>query len=237
MSKKRLLLISNSYSHGANYLDHCAEAIASFLEDAQEVFFVPFAKHSSNWEANTNTARERFAEFGVQLHSILDLNHEARDPHTTAFFVGGGNTFRLLSTLYVKGLTRFIAENVMSGVPYIGASAGSNVACPTIMTTNDMPIVQTSTLEAMGLVPFQINAHYLDADPESTHKGETREERITEFHEENSVPVIGLREGSWLRVEDELVMLEGTTGAVLFRRDQTPEACTPNSDVTELLGS
>lgn len=237
MSKRKLLLVSNSYSHDADYLDHCAEAIESFVGHTREVFFVPFAKHQSRWQSYTDFARERFAKFGAQLRSILDFDPEACDPQTTAFFVGGGNTFRLLNTIHTEGLIQLIVEKVMSGVPYIGASAGSIVACPTIITTNDMPIVRPSTLEAMGLVPFQINAHYLDADPESTHMGETRERRIAEFHEENSVPVIGLREGSWLHVEDERVMLGGITGAVLFRKGQPPVACTPDSDISELLGS
>lgn len=237
MKEKRLLLLSNASVYGLAPLEHCAEAIKVILRDIREVFFVPYAVHSSHWEAYTNMVGGRFAElFEVQFRSILDLNPEACDSHTTAFFVGGGNTFRLLNSLHSEGLNYLIAEKVMEGAPYIGVSAGSNVACPTISTTNDMPIVQPATLEAMGLIPFQINAHYLDTDPESTHMGETREKRIAEFHEENTTPVIGLREKSWLRIEDGRVILEGTAGAVLFRREYSPTSCMPNSDLTELLG-
>jgi dipeptidase E len=219
----RLLLISTSTLHGSSYLDHCAAAIEQFLHPgASRVLFVPYALFDR--EAYAARARGRFAQMGLELESIHDATGGARAAveRAEAFFVGGGNTFRLLDALWSQELIEPIRRRVRAGVPYVGSSAGSNVACVTIKTTNDMPIVQPPTFNALNLVPFNINPHYLDPVPGSTHMGETREERIAQFHEENLPPVVGLREGAWLRVDDRGVMLEGSTGARLFRRGQAP---------------
>jgi dipeptidase E len=215
----RLMLISNSTLYGSGYLDHCAAAMQAFLRPASRVLFVPYALHNRGGYAAR--ARARFAQMGLGLDSI----HDAADPvaailRAEAMFVGGGNTFRLLDTLWRGQLVEPIRARVRSGLPYIGSSAGSNVACVTIKTTNDMPIVEPPTLHALDLVPFNINAHYVDPVPGSTHMGETREQRIAEFHEENDPPVVGLREGAWLLVEDGAVTLQGTAAARLFRRGQ-----------------
>jgi dipeptidase E len=144
-------------------------------------------------------------------------------------FVGGGNTFRLLNTLYYYELLPWIRERVRTGMPYMGASAGSNIAGPTIKTTNDMPIVQPPSFDALGLVPFQINPHYLDADPNSTHMGETREQRLREYLEENEVPVVAIREAAMIRVEGDVVTLEGNAGARIFRRGREPYEIEPGN--------
>ena len=224
----RLLLISNSTLHGSGYLDHCAAAIERFLRPGvSRVLFVPYALFDCDGYAAR--ARERFARMGFELQSI----HDAPDGATAAveraeaIFVGGGNTFRLLNALWRKELVEPIARRVRAGLPYIGSSAGSNVACVTIKTTNDMPIIQPPTFDALHLVPFNVNPHYLDPTPGSTHMGETREERIAQFHEENLPPVVGLREGAWLLVDERGVTLEGRTGARLFRRGQVPEEFRP----------
>jgi dipeptidase E len=150
-------------------------------------------------------------------------------------FIGGGNTFRLLKALYDHDLLGVIRERVSRGMPYIGSSAGSNIAAPTIRTTNDMPIVQPPSFDALGLVSFQINPHYLDPDPNSTHKGETREERIIQFLEENETPVVGIREGAMLRIENGKTQLRGSTGARIFRRGHEPVETVPGDYLDELV--
>ena len=226
----RLLLISNSTLYGGGYLDHCAAAIEQVLRPGvSRVLFIPYALFDR--DAYAARARERFARMGFGLDSIHAVagRPAAAVERAEAIFVGGGNTFRLLDALWRNDLIEPIARRVRGGVPYIGSSAGSNVACVTIKTTNDMPIVQPPTLDALNLVPFNINPHYLDPVQGSTHMGETREERIVQFHEENVPPVVGLREGAWLRVDDGAVMLEGSTGARLFRRGQPPEEHSPGT--------
>ena len=150
--------------------------------------------------------------------------------------IGGGNTFRLLKALQDLELLEPIRRKVKSGAPYIGSSAGSNVAGPTIKTTKDMPIVQPRSFDSLGLVPFQISPHYLDPDPNSTHMGETQEERILQFLEENETPVVGIREGAWLLIENGAVTLKGKTGARIFRRGQAPVEVTPGTEISKLVG-
>ncbi|HEX5602633.1 MAG TPA: dipeptidase PepE [Pyrinomonadaceae bacterium] len=214
---RRLLLISNSTLHGSGYLDHAESEIRSFLGDAKRVLFVPYALFDRDkYAAN---ARQRFQKMGYELTSV----HTAANPvaaidETDAVFIGGGNTFRLLKALYEFDLIDAIRKRVSNGMPYIGSSAGSNVAAPTIKTTNDMPIMQPPSFNALGLVSFQINPHYLDPDPNSKHMGETREERIVQFLEENDTPVVGLREGAMLRIENGETILRGSTGARIFRK-------------------
>ena len=152
------------------------------------------------------------------------------------FFIGGGNTFRLLKALYDFDLLGAIRRRVDAGMPYIGSSAGTIVACPTIKTTNDMPITQPPSFEALGLVSFQINAHFQDADPDSTHMGETREERILQFLEENDSPVVGLREGAMVRLENSSLMLKGTSGARIFRKGRDPFEITSGTRLDDLVG-
>jgi dipeptidase E len=227
---KQLLLISTSTVYGTPYLEHAFEEIRSLLGTTSRVLFVPYALKDMN--AYAARARSAFGKIGYALDSI----HEQPDPavavnRAQAIFVGGGNTFRLLKMIYAAALLEPIRARVLEGMPYSGASAGANLACPTIRTTNDMPIVEPPSLNALRLVPFQINPHYLDPDPSSTHMGETRETRIHQFHEENETPVIGLREGAMLRVADDRVQLRGNAGARLFRRGQSPVELAPGADV------
>ena len=231
---KRLLLISTSTVHGTGYLDHAEEEIRSFLGVTARVLFVPHAL--KDLDGYTARARSRFEEMGFALDSL----HEAPSPRAaveaaSAVFVGGGNTFRLLSVLRRLGVMDALRQRATHGMPYLGVSAGSNLACPTIRTTNDMPIVEPPSLEALGLVPFQINPHYLDPDPASTHMGETREERLLQFLEENETPVVGLREGAMLRVEGESVLLQGIAGARIFRRGRDPVEAKPGAAIGTLL--
>ena len=231
---KRILLISNSTLYGSGFLDHAEPEVRSFLGNLKSVLFVPFALYDRDKYAAT--AQQRFAKMGFGLSSI----HTAPDPkqaihEAEALFIGGGNTFRLLKALYDFDLLGPIRERVGAGMLYMGSSAGSNVAGPTIRTTNDMPIVQPPSFDAIGLVAFQINPHYLDPDPNSKHMGETREERIRQFHEENDMPVVGLREGAMLRIEEGETVLRGSSGARIFRKGLEPIETLPGAHINAFL--
>ncbi|MEW2353112.1 dipeptidase PepE [Spirillospora sp. NPDC029432] len=229
-----LFLLSNSRTHGRAYLEHATEEIEDFL-GGRRLVFVPFALRDH--DGYTATVGAAMRPLGIEVtgaHTAADPRDLVRDAEVV--FVGGGNSFRLLSTLQRTGLREVIRERVEAGeLRYMGSSAGTNMACPTLRTTNDMPIVQPESFEALGLVPFQINPHFLDADPGSTHMGETREQRVTEFLEENDVPVLGMREGAWLRVSGRKAALGGTTGARLFARDSEPRELAPDADLSFLL--
>ncbi|XP_029283713.1 alpha-aspartyl dipeptidase [Cottoperca gobio] len=235
--KKRLLLVSNSTLHGSGYLDHCQQHISHFFgKDVKRVLFVPYALHDR--DAYTKAARDKFKTLGYEVDGI----HEASDPvdavrKAEGIFIGGGNTFRLLKSLYDNKVVTEIRRRVIEdGVPYMGSSAGTNVATVSINTTNDMPIVYPPSFSAIGLVPFNINPHYLDPDPTSRHMGESREQRITQYHEEAETPrVLALREGSLLLVEADKATLLGTTGARLFTRGKTAVEYEPGSDLSFLL--
>ncbi|MDQ6765227.1 MAG: dipeptidase PepE [Verrucomicrobiota bacterium] len=229
---KRLLLLSTSTIFGGGYLEYAEAEVRDFLGAIRRVLFVPFALHDQSGYAER--VRGRFAAMGYGLDSLHDAPEMKRAiAEAEAIFIGGGNTFRLLKQLQDADLLESIRARVASGTPYMGASAGSNVAAPTIRTTNDMPIVQPKSFDALGLVPLQINPHYVDPAPDSTHMGETREERILQFHEENATPVLGLREGAILRMENGVMSLRGTTGARFFRRGEPPVELGPG-DLLEL---
>lgn len=232
---KRILLLSTSKVYGSGYFEYCEPDVRELLGTGiKRVLFVPYALH--DLDAYARMARDRFAEMGYTIDSI----HEAGDPvkaveAAEAIYIGGGNTFRLLNSLYTAGVMDVIRRRVEGGVPYIGSSAGSNVACVTMKTTNDMPIVYPPGFEALNLVPFNINPHYLDPDPGSTHMGETRETRIREFHEMNDTVVVGLREGSGLWIEGPRVTLRGFRGARVFRKGEEPEEFEPGASMDFLL--
>ena len=232
---KRLLLLSNSSQHGRGYLDHAETEVRDLLRSRSRVLFVPYAL--KNLDGYAEIARKRFETMGYQMESV----HRSASPRTAvesteALFIGGGNTFRLLKMLCENQLLEAIRQRVAAGMPYMGASAGTVVACPTIRTTNDMPIVEPPSLTALGLVPFQINPHYLDPDPNSTFMGETRETRLMEFHEENTVPVFGLREGDMLRIGNGSVLHKGTKSIRIFRQGQEPVEAPAGSTLDSYLG-
>ena len=218
---KRLLLLSTSTVCGGGYLQYAEAQIREFLAEVTRVLFVPFALHDR--DAYAARVRRQFGTMGYEIESLHDsLDMQQAVARAEAIFIGGGNTFRLLKSLYDFDLLSAIRGRVEQGMPYMGSSAGSNVAAPTIRTTNDMPIVEPPSFEALGLVPFQINPHYLDPVPGSTHMGETREERILQFLEENETDVIGLREGAMLQIENGSCVLKGAAGARLFRKEKKP---------------
>ena len=184
------------------------------------------------------TVRARFDAIGYGVDSAHEAANARRAvEEAQAIFIGGGNTYRLLKALYDYDLLATIRRRVLAGMPYVGSSAGSNVACPTIKTTKDMPIVQPPSFDALGLIPFQISPHYLDPDPRSTHMGETQEERISQYLEENSLPVAGLREGTLLWVEQGYIVLHGVASARIFRRGHEPIEIEPDSRLDEIVYS
>jgi len=222
----RLLLLSNSRAADGSYLLWPRAEINAFLgAQVARVHFVPYAGVPGSPAAYDDYAqrvRTAFSELGYGLVSLHEIADPVEAVHgANAIVVGGGNTFHLLRQLYAAGLLELIAQRVRAGTPYIGWSAGSVIACPTISTTNDMPIIEPPSLRALNLVPFQINAHYTDAHPRG-HQGETRAERIAEFLSlQPSMPVIGLREGSLLRVDGDEVRLRGAAARV-FRAGRAP---------------
>jgi dipeptidase E len=209
-------------------------AVIEHLRGARRAVMIPYAQ--SDHDRATARFQEWLAPQGVEIIGV----HTASDPRAAiggaeAIFVTGGNSFRLVSALHSLSLIDAVRSAIDSGIPYYGASAGANVACPTIRTTNDMPIVQPPSFAAFNLVPFQINPHYIDPPPPEARIGETREERLTEFLEENDVTVVALREQGWLEVDGESMHLRGTGGAVLFRRGADPAELSGGVDLSSLL--
>jgi dipeptidase E len=233
----RLLLISNSTNTGEEYLGHPRVQIREFLGETKlECLFIPYAGVTVSFNNYANLVRNRFREIG---HDIISI-HIFPDPvvavkQASAIVVGGGNTFRLLSMLYENKLLEAIRERVMAGIPYIGWSAGANLACPTIMTTNDMPITEPHSFSALNQIPFQINPHYLDAHPEG-HAGETRAMRIEEFitlHPQ--IYVAGLREGTMFRIENKKINLQGPRSVRIFRKNMEPLELSAQDDLSILM--
>lgn len=221
---KRILLASTSTVYGGTYLSYLQDELIDFFTGIDEILFVPYARPSGiTHDEYTQIAQQFFNRVEkriVGLHTFADPKKAIRQ--AKAIFTGGGNTFVLVNQLYGLEVMDVLREAVENGTLYMGTSAGSNIAGQTMQTTNDMPIVYPPSFKTLGLVPFNINPHYLDPDPQSKHKGETRETRIKEFHVFNDTPVIGLREGSWLRVEDEKVSLKGDLTARIFLKEQEP---------------
>ncbi|MGL5839849.1 MAG: dipeptidase PepE [Sphingorhabdus sp.] len=229
----QLLCLSNSANHSQGFLEHALPWISNMVAPGGSVLFVPFA--AKDHEAYTAVAADALAVIGVHVIGAHEAGIANRFPDMDGVVIGGGNCFRLLNGLYTSRLFEPIKHHVRNGMPYIGASAGTNVACPTIMTTNDMPIVAPPTLDAFGFLPFQVNAHYIDPLPGSAHMGETREERIAEFHEEQDRAVIGLREGTGILCQGQSMILVGDTSCRLFRKGQSPVEISGGDEIGSFL--
>jgi len=233
----RLLLISNSTNAGEEYLDYPKEQIRLFLgKKTVRALFIPYAAVTFSFDEYEKKVRNRFSEIGHEIESI----HNFADPvkavkEAEAIVVGGGNTFHLLKMIIDNGLIDVVREKVTGGTPYIGWSAGSNMACPSIRTTNDMPIIEPASFNAFNLIPFQINPHYLDANPDG-HAGETRQQRIEEFLVVNpGIYVAGLREGTMLRLENDRLQLIGPRKLRLFRKGDEAAEYSEKDDLSFLL--
>ncbi|MFC4723443.1 dipeptidase PepE [Geojedonia litorea] len=219
---KQICIASTSTLHGSGYLDYILDELKLLFKTAETILFVPYARPGGiTHELYTKNAKAAFASIGKTVVGI----HEFDNPieavkQAKGIFIGGGNTFVLVNQLYKNQLVEPIKEAVLNGTPYLGTSAGSNICGLTIGTTNDMPIVYPPSFKTLGLVPFNINPHYLDPDASSKHMGETRETRIKEFHKFNTQPVVGLREGSWLEVKGDSIVLKGGLKARIFEYDK-----------------
>ena len=231
-----LLLISNSTNAGEEYLKYPIERIGSFLAGVKDIVFVPYAAVTFSYAAYEAKVQARFNEIGIKVRSV----HRAKDPRkmireAEAICVGGGNTFALTKKMQEQGLMTAILRKIKQGTPYVGWSAGSNVSCPTICTTNDMPIVEPESFKAIGAVKFQINPHYLDANPEG-HAGETREQRIQEYIEANPRRwVVGLREGCMLHLHDGKMDLIGSRPMRIFKKGVETFEVNAGDDLSFLL--
>jgi dipeptidase E len=226
---KRLLLASSSRCHPHGYLEHCEEELRQLFEGVGKVLFVPYARPGGQThEQYTAIARQRFEKMGFALDGIQEYSEpRAAVSDAAGVFIGGGNTFVLLRDLYRLELVDVLRQRIQDGMPYMGTSAGSNVAGLSIGTSNDMPIVQPASLEALGAVPFNLNPHFPSAPPDPTHKGETREDRIREFHCFNDQPVIAIHEDGMLRIAGSSVTLVGERPARIFRAGKDIEVIPP----------
>jgi len=229
---KKIIIASTSTIHGSGYLEYLLPTLKEHFKNCTEIIFIPFARPSGiTHDEYTAIAKKAFATININvkgLHEFEDYTNALKNAQ--GIFTGGGNTFLLVSQLYKQQILAPLKEVVANGIPYLGTSAGSNICGLTMNTTNDMPIVYPPSFSTLGYVPFNINPHYLDPDPNSTHKGETRETRIKEFHKFNTVPVIGLREGSWLFVNGNTITLKGTLEARVFEHKKLPYEVLPNHD-------
>lgn len=231
---KKIIIASTSTLHGGSYLDYLLPTLQNHFENRKSLLFIPYARPGGiSHDEYTKKAADVFATLGISVKGI----HEYENPveaveNAEAVFTGGGNTFLLVSQLYKHKVMDAIETAVKEGTPYLGTSAGSNICGMTMQTTNDMPIIYPPSFRTLGLVPFNINPHYLDPVKGSTHMGETRETRIKEFHAFNTLPVLGLREGSWLEVMGSTITLKGELQARLFRQGKQPEEIETGTDLS-----
>lgn len=233
---KNIIIASTSTLHGGSYLEYLLPALQSHFKNCKSILFIPYARPGGiSHDEYTQKVSSAFEKLNISAKGIHEFeNTEDAILNAEAIFTGGGNTFLLVSQLYKNNVMQLLSETVKKGTPYLGTSAGSNICGLSMQTTNDMPIVYPPSFKTLGLIPFNLNPHYLDPDLQSKHMGETRETRIKEFHAFNSIPVLGLREGSWLEVKGEKITLKGDLSARLFLQNQEPTELNPESDLSHL---
>ncbi len=231
-----IILASTSTVYGKSYLDYILPELSVFFKKVETIVFIPYARPSGlTYEQYTFKAKKAFASIGVDVVGIHDFpNPKQAIKEAQAVFTGGGNTFELVNQMYRNDLFDILSSKIKGGMPYFGTSAGSNIGGVSMKTTNDMPVVYPESFQTMGLIPFNINAHYMDPIEGSTHMGETRETRINEFHVYNDTPVIGLREGSWLEVSQYNIILKGKLSARFFRKGKQAIECPPSTNFSEI---
>lgn len=232
----KVILASTSTIYGGKPLSYLQAELTELYKNVTEVLFIPYARPGGiSHQEYTNNLKPVFAEIEINLKGI----HEFENPieaieKSSGIFTGGGNTFVLLYQLYKNELVLPLQKAIKNGTPYLGTSAGSNICGLTINTTNDMPIVYPPSFKALSIVPFNLNPHYIDPEPNSKHMGETRETRIKEFHAYHTQPVIGLREGSWLEINSENCMIKGSLSARVFERNKAPYEIDTNTNLNYL---
>ena len=233
---KNLIIASTSTLHGGAYLEYLLPELKIHFASCQSLLFIPFARPSGiSHEEYTSKVSEAFAKINIDVKGLHEFdNYKKAIQEAQGIFTGGGNTFLLVAQLYKFDVMNILAETLQSGTPYLGTSAGSNITGLTMQTTNDMPIIYPPSFQTLGLLPFNLNPHYLDPDSHSKHMGETRETRIKEFHAFNTLPVLGLREGSWLDVKGNMITLKGNLNARIFRKNQSAEEVKTGTDLSEL---
>ncbi|WP_299161656.1 dipeptidase PepE [uncultured Tenacibaculum sp.] len=230
---KKLIIASTSTVHGSGYLEYILPTLSVFFKETKTILFIPYARPGGiSYDEYTNIARKAFNKIDKEVVGI----HEFENPQKAireakGVFIGGGNTFELVNQIYKNNVFSDLKEIVEQGIPYLGTSAGSNICGVTMMNTNDMPIVYPPSFKTLEFISFNINAHYLDPNPDSTHMGETREIRIKEYHVFNETPVLGLREGSWLEVKGESIILKGSLSARLFQKGKLPIEIETNKEI------
>ena len=230
---KNLLLASTSTLHGTEYLEYLLPELKIHFKNCKNLLFIPYARPSGiSHEEYTQKTAQAFAKIDINIKGI----HEFEDPafaikQAEGIFTGGGNTFLLVSQLYQHKIMTVLKETLENGTPYLGTSAGSNIGGLSMQTTNDMPIIYPPSFQTLGLIPFNLNVHYLDKDTQSTHMGESRETRINEFHQFNNFPVLGLKEGSWLEIKNNTIILKGGLTAKLFRKNREVIEIEPYSNL------
>ncbi|MCD0470844.1 dipeptidase PepE [Flavobacterium sp. JAS] len=233
---KSIIIASTSTLHGGSYLEYILPTLESHFKNCKNILFIPFARPGGiSHDEYTEKVAQAFASINISIkgiHEFADAENAIKSAE--GIFTGGGNTFLLVTQLYKNNIMQVLAETVKSGTPYLGTSAGSNICGLSMQTTNDMPIIYPPSFQTLGLIPFNLNPHYLDPDDQSQHMGETRETRIKEFHAFNSIPVLGLREGSWLEVKGDQITLKGNLKARLFKQNSDPEELETESDLSNL---
>ena len=230
---KRVIIASTSTLHQGSYLEYLLPTLKDHYKGITTLLFIPFARPGGiSYDGYTDRARGAFSKLGITVKGIHEYdNYSDALQNAEGIFTGGGNTFELVNQLYKTGIIDDLKAVVENGTPYLGTSAGSNICGLTMMNTNDMPIVYPPSFITLGLIPFNINAHYLDPIEGSTHMGETRATRIKEYHVFNTTAVLGLREGSWLEVSDNTVLLKGALTARVFKANEQPYELESGSEV------
>lgn len=234
---KNLIIASTSTVHNGTYLDYLLPTLKEHFKGIKTLLFVPYARPSGiSHEEYTSKVKSVFSQINIDVKGL----HEFENPKEAvqkaeAIFTGGGNTFLLVYQLYKNDVMTVLTEVLKNGTPYLGTSAGSNITGLTMQTTNDMPIIYPPSFKTLGMIPFNLNPHYLDPDTNSTHMGETRETRIQEFHAFNTAPVLGLREGSWLEVKGSKIILKGNLTARWFTQNNKAVEIDPETDFAEFI--